>query len=656
MLTLVDSISDKFVEKYKDKMPPWGPVGYVVYKRTYSRKVETVVDGVVQKRKEEWWETVRRCVNSILKIGCKMTKEEAESLYDKVFNLKCSFGGRSLWQLGTATVDKLGGDSLQNCWCCCVNNPVESFCFLFDELMLGGGVGLNIQAEHVYEMPKVKYDVKVVRRDEKDVDFVVPDNREGWVDLLRRTLQAFFFTGKSFCYSTICVRGKGATIKGFGGVASGPEDLCWGIDQIANILRGRVGKKLRPIDCLDICNIIGAVVVAGNVRRSAEIMLGDANDDLYLDAKNWGKGQIPNWRSKSNNSIICNHFDELPAKFWSGYNGDGEAYGLVNLRNCRLYGRLADGKDYRPDKNVVGTNPCGEVPLNDRESCNLAELFLPNIKDEAEFKQCAELMYKVVKAISCLPFIHDETNAVVRENHRLGIGVTGFLQAGHLRNEKIFDNVYKHIEKIDKEYSRQYGVKPSIRLTTVKPSGTLSLLAGVTPGGHPGYSLYHIRRIEMDSTDPLVAISAKHGYHVEPKLMLDGTRDLNTMVVEFPVKFPDTTVCAKDLTAVQQMDWAKWLQTHWSDNSVSVTVYYKKEELPAIKDWLKENYDKHIKTLSFCLHSEHGYKQAPFEEISKEKYEELVAKVKPIVRIASDDGDETLKGNLECSSASCPVK
>jgi ribonucleoside-triphosphate reductase (thioredoxin) len=645
----VTSLSQEFINDYKTKQVPWGPLGYVTFKRTYARPVEG------EDRSEEWFETVGRCVNGILKIGGKLTRREAELLYDKVFNLKCSFSGRALWQLGTKTVDRFGGDSMQNCWHVAINHPVDPFCFMFDELMLGGGVGFNIQAEYVYEMPPVKHNVEIIRRDEKDVDYIVPDNREGWVELLRKVLTAFFYTGKSFAYSTICVRGKGTKIKSFGGLASGPEDLCRGIEQICDVLKGRVGRKLRPVDCLDIANIIGAVVVAGNVRRSAEIALGDADDSHYLDAKNWSKGTIPNWRAMSNNSVICNEYLILPKKFWSGYNGDGEPYGLVNLTNCRAYGRLADGKGYRPDRDVVGTNPCGEVTLESYESCNLAEIFLPNVKDEAEFKLVAELMLKVTKTISCLPFIHEQTNKVVSKNHRLGIGVTGFLQAPHLRDEKIFDAVYKHIEKVDKWYSKIMGVKPSIKLTTVKPSGTLSLLAGVTPGVHPGFAQHYIRRIRMASNDPLVPLCLKHGFHVEPVKKFDGTFDHDTMVVSFPVALPDTAICAKDLSAVAQLEWAKWLQTNWADNSVSVTVYYKSEELPAIQEWLKENYDTGVKTVSFLLHSGHGFIQAPYEEITKERYEQMSREVKPIIKLDNDAVME-LKESLECTGGVCPIK
>jgi len=649
MQNYVGGISDEFVKRYKHRTPPWGPLGFISYKRTYARRV----DG--ENRTEEWWETIRRACNGVIAIGGKFTKDEIETLYDKVFNLKCSFSGRALWQLGTETVKKLGGDSMMNCWLANVNDPVECFCFVFNELMLGGGVGFNIQAEQVYELPKVRHDVHIVRRDEKDVDFIVPDNREGWVELLRRVLMSFFITGKHFSYSTICIRGKGSPIQSFGGTASGPEDLCKGIGNIVSILKARVGSKLRPVDCLDIMNIIGDVVVAGNVRRSAQLALGDATDQAYLDAKNWAKGTIPNWRQMSNNSVVCNKYEDLPEKFWSGYNGDGEPYGLINLRNCRAYGRLVDGKDYRSDKKVMGTNPCGEVPLEPYESCNLSETFLPNIKDEEELKVVMTLMYKVTKTISCLPFIHEQTNEVVQENHRLGNGVTGFLQAPHLRSEKIFDNIYKHIERLDKEYSKVLDVKQSIKLTTVKPSGTLSLLPGVTPGVHPAFSPCYIRRIRMASTDPLVAICRDGGYHVEPLKGLDGSYNFDTMVVSFPVRVPDQTLCAKDVTAVQQLEYAKWLQTHWSDNSVSVTVYYKAEELSSIKGWLDANYDKHVKTVSFCLHTGHGFVQPPYEEITDDQFKQMSKGLKQINRLDNDAG-QSLNDNLECASGSCPIK
>ena len=250
-------ITSDFLKKYKNKQPKWGfnGLGYIVYKRTYSRVKE---DGTL----EEWYETVARCINGAQKIGAEYTKKEAERLFDLVFNLKCNFAGRGLWQLGTSTVDRFGGNSLLNCWFTAIKKP-DDFCFIFENLMLGGGVGYSIRREDIHELPRIKRDVKITVKDTNDADFIVPDSREGWVRLLSKVLQSYFTSGESFTYSTVLVRSAGKPIQGFGGTASGPEILIEGISKIGGVIKEREGKKLRSLDVLDIANIIGSVVVAG---------------------------------------------------------------------------------------------------------------------------------------------------------------------------------------------------------------------------------------------------------------------------------------------------------------------------------------------------------------------------------------------------------
>ena len=643
----VDTLDPAFVESYKTKVPPWGPFGYIIYKRTYARRL---IPDDKNSPTEEWWQTVARCVQGALSIGCLLTREEVETLYDYVFNLKCTFGGRSLWQLGTEYVAKHGQDSLNNCWLVAIES-IDAFCFVFNELMMGGGVGFVIHPRHVYMLPTVRHDVKIVREDVRDVDFIVPDNREGWTELLRRTLEAFFFTGKDLTYSAHCIRDKGEPIRGFGGTASGPGELSRGIDKIVGVLRNRVGKKLRPIDCLDICNIIGHIVVAGNVRRSAQIALGDEHDIRFLRAKNWAAGNIPPHRSQSNNSVLEHRIDRINDAFWEGFGGDGEAYGLVNLPLMQTHGRVADGKNYRPDMTVIGTNPCGEISLSNYESCNLSDIFLPNCTDE-EFRTAAKLLYKVQKAISTVPAQHPETNKILQLNRRIGVGVTGFMQVPHMHKPELFESVYRELEELDKQYSRLLGVNPSVKLTTVKPSGTVSLLPNVTPGVHPAFAPYYIRRVRFAADDPLLDVVRSSGYHVEPDIQLDGSRDLNRMVAEFPCKAPENAIFENDITAIDQLETAAWLQEHWADNSVSVTVYYTQEELPKIKEWLRKNFATRLKTVSFSM-KKHGFQLPPYEEISEERYVELSANTKPVVSVVDYGGFE-LEG--ECSGGKCPVK
>jgi ribonucleoside-triphosphate reductase (thioredoxin) len=205
-------------------------------------------------------------------------------------------------------------------------------------------LGFLFVREDVHELPKSKEGVVVTHKKTNDADFIVPDTREGWVKLLKKVLKSFFYTGESFSYSTILVRSSGEPIAGFGGKASGPGILIEGIDKISTIIRAREGKKLRSIDVLDIGNIIGSVVVAGNVRRSAEIAVGDPDDYLFLRAKRWDLGNIPNWRAMSNNTIYADSYDHISDVVWKGYDGSGEPYGFFNLPLAQKVGRLGGEK------------------------------------------------------------------------------------------------------------------------------------------------------------------------------------------------------------------------------------------------------------------------------------------------------------------------
>lgn len=654
-------ISESFANKYANKNPNWGfnGLGYIVYKRTYARLKD---DGLT----EEWHETIRRCINGSQKIGANYTQEEAEQLFDLIFNLKCNFAGRMLWQLGTPTIDRFGANSLLNCWNVSINST-KSFLFLFENLMLGGGVGFSIRREDIHELPRVKKEVNIIHKNTKDADFIVPDSREGWIRLLERVLEAFYVNGKSFTYSTILIRGAGERIGGFGGIASGPQILIDGIEKIVNIFKTRESKKLRSVDVLDICNIIGGIVVSGNVRRSAQIAIGDPDDYLFLRAKNWSLGNVPNWRAMSNNTIYADSFDHISSEIWTnGYILDsetgfakGEPYGFFNLPLSQKFGRLKDGKMKdstlypTEEDNVVGTNPCGEISLASYECCNLSELYLNNISSKEELVLCAKLLYKTQKAIAALPFLHEETNKIVHKNMRLGLGVTGICQS--LDKIDWLDACYKELRKFDKEWSKERGWNRSIKLTTIKPSGTLSLLGGSTPGVHPAYSKYYTRRVRMASNDKLVQYCRDLGYHVEYVLNFDGSENHDTVVVEFPCETPDGALFADDMGVIKQLEMVKKLQEIWSDNAVSVTAYYSEEELPALKQWLQENYANSIKSVSFLLRQKHGFKQAPYEEITKEIYESKKSKVKSLVNIKQNIGQDALEG-IECEGGVCPIK
>ena len=640
------ALSQEFVDSYKNKQAPWGfnGLGEIVYLRTYSRHIPEL------NRNETWPETLQRVVDGAIEIGTEWDDKEAKLIFDHMFNLRCSVSGRALWQLGTELVRKFNAASLNNCYFVNVET-VNDFEFLFDYLMLGGGVGFSVERSKIHELPKIKSGVRITHERTNDAEIIVPDSRTGWRRLLHSVLKSYFYTGKSFSYSTILIREFGAPLKTFGGNASGPAALIEGINDICKVMENREGKKLRSVDVLDICNIIGRIVVSGSSRRSAQIAIGDPDDILFLRAKNWGTGQIPGWRSNSNNSIYADSWEEIQPELWKGYDGSGEPYGLLNRKLARSMGRVGERK---ADPSIEGFNPCAEIALADGESCNLASLFLPNIRNKEEMKEISILLYKLQKAITGMEYPYEKTTRIVHKNRRLGQSITGMLQSSEEQLSWL-DETYKSLVAFDAEFSRERGIPTSIRLTTVQPSGTLSLLPGVTPGIHPAYARYYIRRVRFSASDPLIEACRRRGYKVVPEILIDGREDHTKLVVEFPCKSPDNAVLARDMTALEQLEWVKKMQSDWADNAVSVTVYYRKEEMADIKKWLAENYDNSIKSVSFLLHSDHNFPLPPYEEISPELYEKLSSKIDHTIPLMIDASGTTLD-DADCVGGACPIR
>ena len=643
-----ETIDPSFVAKYAERRAPWGfsGLGEIVYLRTYSRFREDLG------RKERWHETVERAVNGAQEIGAQYTQAEMQRLYDYIWNFKGSFSGRALWQLGTPLVQKFGGASL--CACYYSNlETIDDYDFLMDHLMLGGGLGFSVERGKIHDFPKIKSDIVITHERTEDADFIVPDSRQGWRTLLHKVLKSYFYTGKSFTYSTILVRGYGAALKTFGGTASGPEILIEGINDICQILSRRTGKKMRSIDALDVANVIAKMVEAGSARRSAQIAVGDPDDFLFLRAKNWDSGTIPAYRSHSNNSIFADSWDEIADELWKGYNGSGEPYGLINRKLASTQGRLGEKVN---DSKIVGPNPCGEILLEDGENCNLSEIFLPNVESKEELKDLSVLLYKMQKAVTSLYFPYEKTRKVMARNRRLGQGITGWMQATEEQISWVPDT-YVNLKKFDAKWSAKLEISESIKLTCSKPSGTLSLLAGVTPGVNPAHSRFYIRRLRIGANDPIVDYCRQRGYPIQFDVGLDGTPDHRTVVVSFPCESPKNALLVKDTTAIDQLEWVTKVQTLWADNAVSVTVAYRKEELPEIQEWLKRNYETRIKSVSFLLHEGHGFALAPYEEISEDEYTKMAFKLKEATlggSVLGDQSEDLL--DVECSGGACPVR
>ena len=303
---------------------------------------------------------------------------------------------------------------------------------------------------------------------------------------------------------------------------------------------------------------------------------------------------------------------------------------------------------------MIGVNPCAEIGLAHREACNLATVFLPNIRSYEELVEVTRLLYKVQKATALLPHPDPSTQAIVHKNLRLGLSLTGILQATEEQRGWV-SAAYEALRAFDVEWSRELGVRESVRLTAVQPSGTLSLLPGVTPGIHGAYARYYIRRVRFGANDPLVETCRERGYPVMYDVGLDGREDRSRFVVEFPAQAPDATPLASEMSAIDQLTWVTWAQRNWADNMVSVTVTYRDEELPAIRAWLAEHYDKEVKSVSFLRYSEHGFKLAPYEPIDEAEYQRRVAQVQRIKGPIEMLGESTVDTD-ECATGACPVR
>jgi hypothetical protein len=309
---------------------------------------------------------------------------------------------------------------------------------------------------------------------------------------------------------------------------------------------------------------------------------------------------------------------------------------------------------------------CGEATLeigrsfpgitgSSTEPCNLTEINLGAIEDPAEFEEAARLMHRWSKRVTCEQYHWPQADEVIKRNRRVGTGITGCVQNTKLFNPEMLDRVYAAIQDENVKYSKELNIPPSIRTTVIKPSGTWSkMMDCACEGIHPAYSRFFIQRIRLSSNDALVGKLREAGHYIEPQVRLDGTYDPSTVVADFYVKTPEGTPCADSgFDTWKQLDAIKMAQKHWADQSISVTVYYKDEEIPQIQDWLRSNL-KEIKTVSFLRHSGHGFKQAPKEAITEEQYEKLSAKIKPLDINNVQEGSEV--GLNECEGGACPIK
>jgi ribonucleoside-triphosphate reductase len=638
---------DEFIEKYKNKQPEWGPLGYFTYKRTYSRYLEE------EKRKEEFWETLRRVVEgcySIQKEHCKKlmihwddekARESAEIMYDKMWNFKLLPPGRGLWIMGTSFIVEHGSAALNNCGFVSTKDInikySKSFEFLMDCLMLGVGVGFDTKGANKIIIKKPK---------DNSLRFTIPDSREGWIKALKLLLQAYFLGKTVPIFDFSKIRPSGSPIRSFGGIAPGPQPLKKMLENVQAILENRQDQKLTSEMIVDIMNQIGACVVAGGIRRSAEIALGDISDKNFIILKQ-DKEKLYSHRWVSNNTVIAKRGDDY--SFISENIAKNGEPGVFWLQNARKYSRMIDPPDDK-DKKAAGINPCGEQTLESFELCNLVETFPSRHDSYKEYQETLKYAYLYAKSVTLLKTHWSITNAVMLKNRRIGISQTGIIEAFLKHGRKnIIDwsnRGYNYLKRLDTKYSEWLNVPKSIKLTTVKPSGTISLLPGILHGIHYPHSEYYIRRVRVSKNSDIVNVVKSAGYNIINDLYSD-----NTYVVEFPIHQKNFERTKKDVSIWEQTENAALYQKYWSDNQVSITVTFKPEESKEIK-YLLENFEDKLKSISFLPIHEHGYKQAPYEEISKETFEKLIT---PLKSLNFQNVKDRELGSLFCETDKCEI-
>lgn len=680
-------ITEEYVSRYKHMPSPMNQLGSFVYYRTYSRWVPD------EMRREYWWETVRRSVE----YNCSLvptSKEEAEQLYRNIFEMKQFLSGRTFW-VGSTDVSKYYPMSNFNCSFQVIDS-FASFRDIFYLLMVGSGVGVRILKSDIDKLPPIRTGIEIIhesytpmlrelRQDSTSLEFThndtvkitIGDSKEGWVQsmdyFLRVLYSAEFRKINTIILNYDNVRSKGEKLRTFGGTASGHQSMKNMFLKIGKVVekatkRGTGDRvRLRPIDCLDIANIIGENVVVGGVRRTAEIVLLDQDDtdsiqaksDLYkkVDEKWVIDGEVAH-RQMSNNSI---YYRRKPTR-------EGLNWHLQQMRYSGEPGWVNEeaGKKRRPNFN--GVNPCAEILLDSKGLCNLTTINVmafvrDGVLDREGLLAAQRLSARAGYRMTCTELEIPEWNAVQQRDRLLGCSLTGWqdmvnaLQLDMEGQKELLCDLRAAARKAADDYAAELGMEAPLLVTTVKPEGTLSLLPVVSSGVHFSHAPYYVRRIRISADDPLVKVCEELGYPVFPEVG-QSLENAMTKVVEFPVKAPEGRI-KRDVSAIEQLEIYKLFMENYVDHNCSITVHVRDNEWDGVEQWVWENWDD-VVALSFLSFDDSFYELLPFEEISQAEYERRVSEMKPFIpslisRYEKEEVDYDI-GNDGCEGGVCPIR
>lgn len=635
------------------------PLGEFVYLRTYARWIDA------EKRRETWIETVDRYISFMREnLGEKLSEEEYSEVREAILKQEVMPSMRLM---------QFAGEPARRCNTCAYNctfiapAALQDFAEIMYLSMQGCGVGFAVESQNIEQLPQIQKQ----SQKKKLPTHAVADSKEGWCDALTLGLKTWY-AGNDIDFDFSLIRPAGARLKTMGGKASGPEPLRSLLAFAREKILRRQGRRLRPIDVHDIVCKIGECVVSGGVRRTAMISLSDLDDVDMRDAK---KGQFfltePH-RSVANNSAVYGTrptsnelMEEWVAlmKSGSGERGIFNRGSLANTlpkRREKYFKSVGFIDEDGVVQGPIGTNPCGEIILQSKQFCNLSEIIAregDTVESLVRKARLASLLGTYQSSLSRFNYISKDWTKHCEEERLLGVSVTGQWDSETARNPEAMQAMRDIAVRTNEVYAKRFGIKPSLSVTAVKPSGTVSQTFNCSSGIHPRHAKYYIRRVRISATDSLFKMLKDQGVPYHPEV---GQTEENatTFVLEFPIESPGNARFKDDFSALEQLEYWKTVKLNYTEHNPSATISVGEDEWISVVDWVQKNWDI-IGGLSFLPRFDHVYRLAPYETITKEQYEEMAKKLPAVdysKLLVYEHADETeQKRELACAGGTCEI-
>ncbi|MBI2109273.1 MAG: ribonucleoside-triphosphate reductase [Parcubacteria group bacterium] len=625
------------------------PLAEFVYYTTYSRWIPA------EKRRETWVETVSRYVDFMKEnLGNSLTEKEYKEVYEYMVSMKALGSMRLLWSAGGAA--RATNVAAYNCSFIGPTNW-RDFGEIAYVLMCGSGLGFSVERQNTELLPIIKK-----QTGKKLPAMIIADSKEGWSDAIVTGLSTWA-GGKDIDFDYSKIRPQGARLHTMGGRASGPDPLRNLLVFARAKMLENQGRRLAPVDVHDIICKIGEVVVMGGVRRSALISLSDLDDIEMKEAKN-GQFYISHpERSMANNSVAYNEkpsSEDFLEEWLNLVKGRSGERGIFNRGGLQNQVPARRWKILKKDAHRAGLNPCGEINLKSKQFCNLSEVVArpeDTEKTLMEKVRVATILGTYQSTLTNFPYLSKEWKKNCEEERLLGVSITGQWDCPALRNEKTMQKLREVAVVTNKKYAKRFGINESTAITCVKPSGNGSQLFDSSSGCHPRYAEYYIRRVRIEVHSPLFKLLKDIGapYHPEVGQPADSA---TTFVVEFPIKAPEGAVTRHSQKALDQLKYWKMLKENYTEHNPSITVQVEDDEWVMVSNWVHENWDM-VGGISFLPKSDHVYKLAPYEEITKEHYEQLIEHFPEIdfSKIVLYEYDDETVGSKElaCVAGTCEI-